>query len=162
MGMSVGMLRWSPLFQAEVSEWTSVVSRVILNGWSTRLWPLECENHNTVVAMDQLEREDPVLIAWVRKFHLDGLLKKKRDLRIWSSLTLYLQAKCFWDNKHKYFPRKTKGRIGSYYFNAYLVRRSYQNRVTPKKIDSDDEAEFGSLSDGYGHEALMVPGCLLC
>jgi hypothetical protein len=75
-------------------------------------------------------------------------------------------GKCFWDDKHKYFPRKTREELVSYYFNAYLVRRrSYQNRVTPKNIDSDDdETEFGSFSDGYGHEVLMVPGAymLIC
>ncbi|XP_050228172.1 AT-rich interactive domain-containing protein 2-like [Mercurialis annua] len=64
----------------------------------------------------------------------------------------------FWDNSRKYFHRKTKEDLVSYYFNVFLVqRRSYQNRVTPKHIDSDDdESEFGSLSDTYGHRALKV------
>ncbi|KDP25411.1 hypothetical protein JCGZ_20567 [Jatropha curcas] len=67
--------------------------------------------------------------------------------------------KCFWDDSRKYFPRKPKEELVSYYFNVFLVqRRSYQNRVTPKQIDSDDdESEFGSLGAAYGHKALMVP-----
>ncbi|KAJ7944944.1 AT-rich interactive domain-containing protein [Quillaja saponaria] len=65
----------------------------------------------------------------------------------------------FRDNLLKYFPRKTKRDLVSYYFNAFLIQlRSYQNRVTPKSIDSDsDESEFGSFSDGFGHEAIRVP-----
>ncbi|KAJ9173621.1 hypothetical protein P3X46_016738 [Hevea brasiliensis] len=74
--------------------------------------------------------------------------------------------KCFWDDSRKYFPRKKREELVSYYFNVFLVqRRSYQNRVTPKHIDSDDdESEFGSLSDRYGHGAVQVPGSnmLMC
>lgn len=59
----------------------------------------------------------------------------------------------------KYFPKKTKRSLVSYYFNVFVIkRRIYQNRVTPNSIDSDDELEFGSLSDGFGMEAVKGPG----
>ncbi|WCJ26314.1 ARID/BRIGHT DNA-binding domain ELM2 domain protein [Euphorbia peplus] len=62
----------------------------------------------------------------------------------------------FWDNPRKYFPRKTREELVSYYFNVFVVqRRSYQNRVTPKQIDSDDdESELGSLSNIFGQKAV--------
>ncbi|XP_004300803.1 PREDICTED: AT-rich interactive domain-containing protein 2-like [Fragaria vesca subsp. vesca] len=66
----------------------------------------------------------------------------------------------FWNSASKWFPRKTRENLVSYYFNVFLVRRrSYQNRATPKNIDSDDdETDFGSLSEGFGHEAVKVAG----
>ncbi|KAA8520846.1 hypothetical protein F0562_011519 [Nyssa sinensis] len=73
--------------------------------------------------------------------------------------------KCFWDNVFKFFPTKTREKLVSYYFNVFLIRqRSYQNRVTPKNIDSDDEeSEFGCVGDGFGYEAVKIPGSkLLC
>lgn len=65
-----------------------------------------------------------------------------------------------WNNAFKCFPRKTRENLVSYYFNVFLVqRRRYQNRVTPNNIDSDDdESDFGSLGDDFGHEAVKVPG----
>ncbi|XP_024935075.2 AT-rich interactive domain-containing protein 2 [Ziziphus jujuba] len=68
--------------------------------------------------------------------------------------------KCFWDDVVKWFPTKTQEKLVSYYFNVFLIqRRSYQNRVTPKNIDSDDdETELGSLSEGFGHDAVKVSG----
>ncbi|KAG6791689.1 hypothetical protein POTOM_000820 [Populus tomentosa] len=191
-----------PLFQAEIPGWTSVVSDSDSKWLGTRLWPLECENHNAVFAMDPIGNGRPSAcgcqlpgsVGCVR-FHIaEKRIKLKLELGHlfyhwqfdrtgeevslrWTTeeeqrfkdtvkFNLLSAGKCFWDNKHKYFPRKTREELVSYYFNAYLVRRrSYQNRVTPKNIDSDDdETEFGSLSDGYGHEALMVPGAymLIC
>ncbi|XVF51459.1 hypothetical protein PTKIN_Ptkin04bG0186900 [Pterospermum kingtungense] len=66
----------------------------------------------------------------------------------------------FWPDASKYFPRKTRQELVSYYFNVFVIRRrSYQNRVTPKSIDSDDdESEFGCISDSFGIDALKVPG----
>lgn len=53
------------------------------------------------------------------------------------------------------FPKKTRKEFIDYYFNVFLQRkRSYQNRVTPKSADSDDElSEFGSVGELYGHAA---------
>ncbi|KAL5747520.1 hypothetical protein ACOSQ2_024817 [Xanthoceras sorbifolium] len=67
--------------------------------------------------------------------------------------------KRFWDKASKCFHKKTRKDLLSYYFNVFLVRRrSYQNRVTPRDIDSeDDESQFGSFSESFGHEAVTVP-----
>ncbi|CAL1375292.1 unnamed protein product [Linum trigynum] len=74
------------------------------------------------------------------------------------------QDKCFWDYAHRYFPQKTKQEMVSYYFNVFQVRRrSYQNRVTPKEIDSDDdENPFGSFTDGFGYDAIDVGARDVC
>lgn len=59
-----------------------------------------------------------------------------------------------------FFPKKTRSNLVSYYYNVFLIRRrSYQNRVTPKDIDSDDdEAEFGSVSEAFGSKAVKIRG----
>lgn len=74
----------------------------------------------------------------------------------------------FWKNAFRIFPSKTREKLVSYYFNVLVLRRrSYQNRVTPKKIDSDDdETEFGSVGDSAyfeGNHALEynLPECSL-
>ncbi|GAU19423.1 hypothetical protein TSUD_76670 [Trifolium subterraneum] len=62
------------------------------------------------------------------------------------------QKKSFWNNPSKYFIEKTRKDVVSYYFNAHIIQlRNYQNRVTPKNVDSDDgEINFGSCGDGLG------------
>lgn len=67
--------------------------------------------------------------------------------------------KYFWNNPSKYIPKKTRRNLVNYYFNVFLIQlRSYQNRVTPNNVDSDDdENEFGSLTDGFGMEAIKGP-----
>ncbi|XP_073298732.1 AT-rich interactive domain-containing protein 2-like [Primulina huaijiensis] len=69
----------------------------------------------------------------------------------------------FGNNSHRFLPSKTREKLISYYFNVYLVqRRSYQNRVTPKEIDSDDEEkECGLVGDSFGYKALNIPGSSL-
>ncbi|XP_057977552.1 AT-rich interactive domain-containing protein 2 [Malania oleifera] len=89
--------------------------------------------------------------------------KRFKDMVRLNSLSL--DEKWFWDNAFQWFPGKTRENLVSYYFNVFLVRRrSYQNRVNPKNIDSDDESEFGSLGDGFGLEAIEVAGSksLIC
>ncbi|MED6123534.1 hypothetical protein PIB30_050049 [Stylosanthes scabra] len=83
--------------------------------------------------------------------------KRFKDLM---SLSFPSQNKSFWSSKSRYFPDKTRRDMVSYYFNAYLLQlRSYQNRVTPNNVDSDeDEVEFGSFSEGFGMGALKIPG----
>lgn len=65
----------------------------------------------------------------------------------------------FWRNAFKFFPTKNREKLVSYYFNVLVTRRrSYQNRVTPNSIDSDDdEAEFGSIGDSFGYENIHAP-----
>lgn len=66
----------------------------------------------------------------------------------------------FWNNACRFLPSKTREKLVSYYFNVFLVqRRSYQNRVTPKDVDSDDdEKDCGSIGGSFGYKALYVPG----
>ncbi|KAL0297615.1 UNVERIFIED_CONTAM: AT-rich interactive domain-containing protein 2 [Sesamum radiatum] len=66
----------------------------------------------------------------------------------------------FWNTALRFLPSKTREKLVSYYFNVFLVqRRSYQNRVTPKDIDSDDdEKECGSVGSSFGYRALYTPG----
>ncbi|KAK1438612.1 hypothetical protein QVD17_04421 [Tagetes erecta] len=48
----------------------------------------------------------------------------------------------FWRRASESIPSKTKGMLVSYYFNVYVLRRrSYQNRVMPDNIDSDDDEQ---------------------
>ncbi|KAK2439084.1 AT-rich interactive domain-containing protein [Trifolium repens] len=74
-------------------------------------------------------------------------------------LNIPSQNKSFWNNPSKYFLKKTRKDMVSYYFNAYIIQlRSYQNRVTPKTVDSDDdEVEFGSFGDGFGRSSIKHP-----
>ncbi|KAK9143803.1 hypothetical protein Syun_013203 [Stephania yunnanensis] len=68
--------------------------------------------------------------------------------------------RCFWDELRKCFPNRCWKSLVRYYFNVFVLRRrSYQNRVNPAGIDSDDdESEFGSVSNGFGCEAIKIPG----
>ncbi|KAM0832007.1 hypothetical protein ACQ4PT_065162 [Festuca glaucescens] len=61
-----------------------------------------------------------------------------------------------WNRLHLSFRLKRKKELVSYYFNCFLLRRRcYQNRITPKKIDSDDEeeTEFRFLGNRLGQSA---------
>jgi len=65
----------------------------------------------------------------------------------------------FWTNAAKIFPKKKREELVSYYFNVFLInRRRYQNRVTPKSIDSDDEGAFGSVGGSFGRDAVTSSG----
>ncbi|CAN6242518.1 unnamed protein product [Urochloa humidicola] len=62
----------------------------------------------------------------------------------------------FWNRLHLFFQSKGRKELVSYYFNCFLLRRRcYQNRITPKNIDSDDEeeTEFRFLGNRLGHSA---------
>lgn len=67
-------------------------------------------------------------------------------------------SKHFGDKKVRWFTRKTRENLVSYYYNVFLVqKRSYQNRVTPINIDSDDdETEFGTIGNRFGCNAIDV------
>ncbi|ERM94957.1 hypothetical protein AMTRI_Chr07g29930 [Amborella trichopoda] len=66
----------------------------------------------------------------------------------------------FWCQASACFSAKSKEEIVSYYFNVFLLRRrSYQNRFTPRNIDSDDEEfEPGFLSNDLGVKMGMDSG----
>ncbi|KAJ0427454.1 putative transcription factor & chromatin remodeling ARID family [Helianthus annuus] len=55
----------------------------------------------------------------------------------------------FWRRASESIPTKTKGDLVSYYFNVFVLRRrSYQNRIMPENIDSDDDEQ------DMGHEKI--------
>ncbi|KAI3727641.1 hypothetical protein L6452_16259 [Arctium lappa] len=62
----------------------------------------------------------------------------------------------FWRRASESIPSKTKDVLVSYYFNVFVLRRrSYQNRIMPENIDSDDdEQEVGSVGDRSGYEKI--------
>ncbi|XP_010455546.1 PREDICTED: AT-rich interactive domain-containing protein 2-like [Camelina sativa] len=66
----------------------------------------------------------------------------------------------FWQKAAKFFPKKKREELVDYYFNVFLInRRRYQNRVTPRQIDSDDDSEsFGSVGPSFGRSAVTSPG----
>ncbi|XP_027342630.1 AT-rich interactive domain-containing protein 2 [Abrus precatorius] len=182
-----------PLFQAEVPEWTGVVSESDSKWLGTQVWPLK---HDTKPATetDLLGRGKQSKcccqfrgsVKCVRFHIIENRLKLKLKLGSvfyhwgfdqmgeevslqWTAeeekkfkdimrSNIPSQKKLFWNNPSKYFPNKTRRDLVSYYFNVFLIQlRSYQNRVTPKNVDSDDdEVEFGSFSDGFGVEAVKV------
>lgn len=82
--------------------------------------------------------------------------KRFRDMVIFNR---FLSAG-FWGSACESFLGKKREDFVSYYFNVFLVsRRSYQNHVTPRDINSDDdESEFGSVSDSFGNAAVTVRG----
>lgn len=69
--------------------------------------------------------------------------------------------KYFWDELFKYFPRKGREALVSYYFNVFLIRRrGHQNRSNESNIDSDDEeSEYGPIANRFGQVAT---GSIFC
>lgn len=70
-----------------------------------------------------------------------------------------------WDQLFMNFPCKERKTLVNYYFNVFLLGwRRYQNRVTPKNIDSDgDETEFGFICNSSPHAAKICDSkFLLC
>ncbi|KAK7358597.1 hypothetical protein VNO77_00531 [Canavalia gladiata] len=181
-------------FQAEVPEWTGVVSESDSKWLGTQVWPLK-QDSKPAAETGLLERgrhekcgcEFQGSVECVR-FHIaENRMKLKLELgsvfyhwgfdRMGEEVSLQWtteeekkfkdimrsnipsQNKSFLNKPSKYFPKKTRKNLVSYYFNVFLIQlRSYQNRVTPKNVDSDDdEVEFGSFSDGFGMEAIKGP-----
>jgi len=174
-----------PQFQAEVPVWTDFVSQSDPKWLGTQIWApensrskmelvgqgrsdscncpfrgsVECYRFHTAERRMKLRRElGLVFYHW--KFHrmgeevsLSWSVEEEKRFKQVIRLNKPLLGKSF-------FPRKTWTDLVSYYYNVFLInRRSYQNRVTPKEIDSDDdEAEFGSVSEAFGYNAVKVPG----
>ncbi|GAA0141319.1 hypothetical protein LIER_02490 [Lithospermum erythrorhizon] len=64
-----------------------------------------------------------------------------------------------WKKLARMFPSKTREMLVSYYFNVYMNQvRCYQNRTTPKDIDSDgEEQQYGTIGERFGYKALRAP-----
>ncbi|PON62908.1 ARID DNA-binding domain containing protein [Parasponia andersonii] len=180
-----------PLSQADVPEWTGVVSESDSKWLGTRVWPLECGERKVPIETDTIGKGRPEFcdcpvpgsVECVR-FHIaEARMKLKLELglvfyywkfdRMGEEISLQWTAEeekrfkdivrsslHFGNRKVRRFPRKTRENLVSYYFNVFLVqKRSYQNRVTPIKVDSDDdESEFGMVGDRFGNNAVNVSG----
>ncbi|XP_055821574.1 AT-rich interactive domain-containing protein 2-like isoform X2 [Solanum dulcamara] len=183
-----------PLYQAEVPEWTGVISESDSKWLGTRMWPPEVEKTNSLVVLDPIGKGrqsscgcpfpqstecNRFHIAEKRfklKLELGTLFFRWRFDRMGEEVSLSWTAKeeerfkasvrssassknKLWKNYKRLFPSKTRNMLVSYYFNVFLIkRRSYQNRVTPKDLDSDDdEKEFGCVGGGFGDIAVRVP-----
>ncbi|KAK7369708.1 hypothetical protein VNO80_11751 [Phaseolus coccineus] len=180
-----------PRFQAEIPEWTGVVSESDSKWLGTRVWSLKhgtepetdigrgrqekcsCEHQGSVacVRLHIAENRVKLKLELGSEFYhwgFDGMgeevslqwtTKEEKRFKDIMRSNVPSKIKYFWNNGFKYFANKTRRHLVSYYFNVFLIQlRTYQNRATPKNIDSDDEVEFGYLSKGFGMEAIKGPG----
>ncbi|KAL9242809.1 hypothetical protein vseg_016773 [Gypsophila vaccaria] len=177
-----------PHFQADVPIWTGIVSESDSKWLGTQIWvpdslkemsqfqtelpgkgrPESCkcqypgsvECHRFHIAESRLKLRQTLGLAFYHwKFDRMGeevslswtVEEEKRFKHIIKLNTPHLGK--------PYFPKKKRTDLVSYYYNVYLInRRRYQNRVTPKEIDSDnDEEEFGSVGEAFGYNAVKVP-----
>ncbi|RVX04180.1 AT-rich interactive domain-containing protein 2 [Vitis vinifera] len=156
-----------PNFQAEAPKWTGEVTESDSKWLGTQVWPLENGECSFRIEKDCAGRGKPDSCD-CRFFRFDRMgeeislawtTEEEKRFKHMIRLNSSLQSPSFWDNALRIFPTKTREALVSYYFNVFLIRRRiYQNRVTPRKIDSDDdELEFGSLGGSFGHEVIKVP-----
>ncbi|XP_016490398.1 AT-rich interactive domain-containing protein 2 isoform X2 [Nicotiana tabacum] len=182
-----------PLHQAEVPEWSGVISESDSKWLGTRMWPPEVETTKSLVELDPIGEgrrsscgcRFPQSVECIRfhiaekrfklKLELGPLFNRWRFDRMGEEVSLSWTSEeeerfkdmvrssatsnNKWKNSKKLLPSKTREKLVSYYFNVFLIRRrSYQNRVTPKELDSDDdEIELGSVGDSFGNIAVHVP-----
>lgn len=182
-----------PRFQADIPEWTGVVSESDPKWLGTRVWPLDCrENDYSTAKVGAIAKGRPKLCGCSLpgsgecvRFHIaEARMKLKLELgsvffswkfnRMGEEVSLQWTSeeesrfkdviirsnKSFWDKKIRWFLGKTRENLVSYYFNVFLIqKRSYQNRVTPKDIDSDDdETESGSIGTHFGNSLTDLSG----
>ncbi|XP_021845094.1 AT-rich interactive domain-containing protein 2 isoform X2 [Spinacia oleracea] len=176
-----------PRFQAEVPIWTGVISESDSKWLGTKTWSPELQQLNSIKLLGKGRRSEScncLLPGSVEcnRFHIaENKMKLRRELGLsfyhWKFNRMGEEVSLSWSVgeekrfKHiirlnntflgkSFFPRKTRMELVSYYYNVFLInRRSYQNRVTPKDIDSDDdEKEFGSVSEAFGYRAVKVRG----
>ncbi|KAL2478746.1 AT-rich interactive domain-containing protein 1 [Forsythia ovata] len=99
---------------------------------------------------------DEVALYWTREEE-----NKFQDI---VKFNISSSEKYFWDELFKFFPRKGRESLVSYYYNVFLLRlRGYQNRTCTSNIDSDnEESEFGPLRDRFGQKAANSPASIFC
>ncbi|XP_021754192.1 AT-rich interactive domain-containing protein 2-like [Chenopodium quinoa] len=178
-----------PQFQAEVPIWTGITSESDSKWLGTQIWTPEMQEVNyscgiKLVGKGRLESCNCFFPGSVEcyRFHIaENRMKLRRELGLafyhWKFDRMGEEVSLSWSAEEEkrfkqiirsnnpflgksFFPRKTRMDLVSYYFNVFLIkRRSYQNRVTPKEIDSDDdETVFGSVSEAFGYKAVKVLG----
>lgn len=184
-----------PKYQAEVPEWTGLVTKSDSKWLGTRIWHLEKQQNNALVCLipigrgrrDSCNCKFPGSVTCSR-FHI---AEKKLELKFELGSVFYSwkfdqmgedysltwsnkeesrftqmvrrnppsEGKNFWQCAPRYLRRKSRTMVVNYYFNVFVLRRRcYQNRATPKEIDSDDDDnEFEILEDLNGKEPLSLP-----
>ncbi|GMH29749.1 hypothetical protein Nepgr_031592 [Nepenthes gracilis] len=184
-----------PHFQANIPDWSHVISLSDSKWLGTKIWPPENQNQDPSTSVDPPGKGRPESchccapdsVGCIR-FHIaEKRMKLKLELGSafyrWKFDRMGEEVSLSWSvEEEKRFEQATRHEspslgklcfsnrgwkeLVSYYFNVLIIRRrSYQNRVTPGNIDSDDdESEFGSLGGAFGHEAVSVsglefPGC---
>ncbi|CAL9091098.1 unnamed protein product [Musa textilis] len=137
-------------------EWPGSVECIRFHIAEKRL-QLKCEIGTTFHAWKCESMGEEVALSWTEEEE-----KKFRDIVIQNRPSL---NKNFWDQLYLNFPYKQRESLVRYYFNVFLIgRRRYQNHVTPKHIDSDDEeTEIGFLSNSFGHDVKICDSkSILC
>ncbi|CAL0312636.1 unnamed protein product [Lupinus luteus] len=185
-----------PRHQAEVPEWTGVISESDSKWSGTLVWPLPEHDSKPATETDlsRRERKDKCSCkipgsVQCHRFHIaENRLKLRLELGPlfyhwgfdhmgeevslrWTTVEerrfkyLLRSHAPIWNSTSIYFPRKRRKDLVSYYFNEFVIQlRTYQNRVTPNSVGSDnDEAEFGSFGHGFRMETLgareVLPEC---
>ncbi|KQJ81424.1 hypothetical protein BRADI_5g00630v3 [Brachypodium distachyon] len=131
-------------YQAQVPQWTGVLPEnyddpETLKWLGTEVWPIEGENRKAPSFCDPIGRDEEEA--------------KFRDVM---QINASSSGRNLWNRLLSSFRLKRNKELVSYYFNCFLLRRRcYQNRITPKKIDSDDEeeTEFRLLGNRLGQSA---------
>ncbi|KEH16256.1 hypothetical protein MTR_0259s0060, partial [Medicago truncatula] len=128
-----------PLFQVEVPQWTGVVYGSDSKLLGTQIWPVKDDSRPTT---------ETDLIGRGRRGKCSC---KCSRFKVIMSLKIPSQNNSFCNNPSSYFQKRARKDMLSYYFNVYLIQlRSYQNQVTSRTVDSDDdEIEFESFGDGF-------------
>ncbi|KAK9668106.1 hypothetical protein RND81_13G035900 [Saponaria officinalis] len=175
-----------PEFQADVPIWTGIVSESDPKWVGTPVWVPDFSKTRFQTELPGKGRPESCKCRFpgsveCNRFHIaESRFKLRKSLGLafyhWKFDRMGEEVSLSWtiedEKKFKhvvklntpqlgrsYFPKKKRTDLVSYYYNVYLInRRRYQNRVTPKEIDSDnDEAEFGSVGEAFGFNAVKVP-----
>lgn len=184
-----------PRFQAEVPMWTGIIAESDPRWLGTRICAPELQETCCEAKFPGKGRPESCNCTFpgsveCYRFHIaESKMKLRRELGLafyhWKFNRMGEEVSLSWSvedeksfrhaiklssssykGKPPFPEKKTRKELVSYYYNVYLInRRSYQNRVTPKDIDSDDdETEFGSIGAAFGYSAVKVRGSepLIC
>ncbi|GAB2296834.1 hypothetical protein Dimus_030935, partial [Dionaea muscipula] len=174
-------------YQAQVPQWAMAIYDCDSKWLGTKTWPSDDKKRNPFILAEppgkgrpeSCDCHLPGSVECIR-FHIsENRMKLKLELGLtfhrWKFDKMGEETSLSWSEVEEkrfkqvmrlklpslgksYFPKKTRKELVSYYYNVFLIRRRcYQNRVTPRNIDSDDEeSEFGSSGGPFGQEAVKV------
>lgn len=181
-----------PKHQAQVEEWTGGFSSASDTKWlGTLIWPLKNEEgFDETVGKGRPESCNCVIPNSIEctRFHIaEKRMELKRELgtvffqwrfnEMGEEVSLRWTVKeekmfkemiiadslNFWEKAVKCFNGKKRQQLVSYFFNVFLInKRRYQNRVTARDINSDDEEDFGSVGRRFGSDAVTSSDTMIC